>query len=81
MNSRLRVLPLEDSPRDAELIRFTLEDGDFECDLVVVENRTDFTKQLSEGQFDLILSDYGLADYDGACEPFFSLWLSHEKSL
>jgi len=65
MNNRLRVLHLEDSPRDAELIRFTLEDGDFECDLVVVENKNDFTKQLSEGQFDVVLSDYGLADYDG----------------
>jgi signal transduction histidine kinase len=65
MTTQLRVLHLEDSPRDAELIRSTLEDGDFECDLVVVENRIDFTKQLSEGQFDVILSDYGLADYDG----------------
>ncbi len=65
MNSKLRVLHLEDSPRDAELIRSTLEDGDLACDLIVVESELDFTRHLSQGQFDLILSDYGLAGYDG----------------
>ncbi len=65
MNSKLRVLHLEDSPRDAELIRSTLEDGDFACDLIVADSEQDFTRHLAEGQFDLILSDYGLAGYDG----------------
>jgi signal transduction histidine kinase len=65
MKGRLRVLHLEDNPRDAELIRSTLEDGGFECDVVLVDSRSAFTKALTEGQFDIILSDFGLADYDG----------------
>src|SRR5256885_5834156 len=65
MKTRLRVLHLEDSPRDAELIRSTLEAGDFECDILLVEDRDSFTRALGQGQFDVILSDYGLVDYDG----------------
>jgi DNA-binding NtrC family response regulator len=72
MKPRLRVLHLEDNSRDAELIRSTLEDGGFECDVVVVDNRKDFTTALTQGQFDIILSDFGLGDYDGLAALEFS---------
>src|SRR6185436_5456089 len=65
MKSRLRVLHLEDNPRDAELIRSSLESGGLECDFILTDSRSAFTKALAEDRFDVILSDYGLADYDG----------------
>jgi len=58
MNSKLRVLHLEDSPADAELFVPTLRTGTLSV-FGRGENKDHFTKQLSEGQFDVILSDYG----------------------
>ncbi len=65
MKTKLCVLHLEDNPRDAELIRSMLEAGEFECEILLVDKEAEFTRALAAGRFDVILSDYRLADYDG----------------
>ncbi|HTD67258.1 MAG TPA: PAS domain S-box protein, partial [Candidatus Limnocylindria bacterium] len=65
MNTPLRILHLEDSPRDAELIHSTLEAESLGCDVTHVKNREEFEKALEQDRFHIILSDYGLPHYDG----------------
>ncbi len=62
---KLRILLLEDSLLDTELIQAHLSDGGLDCELVRVETRTDFLRALEQDAFDLILSDYSLPAFDG----------------
>ena len=62
---KLRILLLEDSLLDTELIQVNLTDGAIDCELVRVETRTDFLAALENDAFDLILSDYSLPAFDG----------------
>lgn len=61
----IRILHLEDSACDAELIAAKLETGDLKCAITLTVNESQYTKALAQGQFDLILCDYNLVDYDG----------------
>jgi PAS domain S-box-containing protein len=61
----LRVLHLEDSPRDAERIRHQLAKGGLSCHIVLVDNRDRFEAALTQEPFDLVLCDYNLPGYDG----------------
>ncbi|MBD1836878.1 response regulator [Coleofasciculus sp. FACHB-501] len=61
----LRILLLEDSLLDTELIYANLSNGGIDCELVQVETRTDFVTALETDSFDLILSDYSLPSFDG----------------
>ena len=61
----VRILHLEDSPRDAELIQDKLEADGLACDIVRVDSRDRFEAALAGDSFDLILCDYNLPDYDG----------------
>src|SRR6478609_9376112 len=65
MKSRLRILYLEDDPRDSELVQQTLESEGFECYVTRVEREVDFRASLEQGEFDLILADYILPSFDG----------------
>src|SRR6202163_2532322 len=65
MELPLRVLHLEDDPRDAELVQETLETGGIVCHVKRVEAETDFVASLQQGGFDLILADYTLPSFDG----------------
>lgn len=65
MLSRIRILHLDDSPRDAELIGDKLELGGLDCEFVRVVDRAGFEAALTNDSFDVILSDYNLPDYDG----------------
>lgn len=62
---KLRILLLEDSLLDKELIQTHLTDGGVECELVRVETRTDFVTALEKDSFELILADYSLPAFDG----------------
>jgi CheY-like chemotaxis protein len=65
MPSPLRVLHLEDSPRDAEVIRHKLAAEGVSCDITLVSTKDGFEAALRRELFDLILCDYNLAGYDG----------------
>jgi PAS domain S-box-containing protein len=65
MKSQLRILHLEDDPRDAELIQDTLETDGIRCSVQRVETEADFVASLQKGEFDLILADYTLPSFDG----------------
>src|ERR1051325_596531 len=75
MKAQLRVLHLEDNPRDAELIRSMFEDEGLACDFIVAGCREAFAASLASAPFDLILSDFSLPDYDGIS----ALKLAREK--
>ena len=66
MDKELRILMLEDSAADAELVQFELEDAKIAFTAKVVMSEADFARELRESPPDLILSDYNLPNYDGA---------------
>jgi CheY-like chemotaxis protein len=61
----LRILLLEDSPIDYELIQMYLSEGEIQAEVMRVETETDFLNALVNAQLDLILSDYSLPAFDG----------------
>ena len=65
MKSPLRILYLEDDPRDAELVQETLASDGIGCHVTRVETEADFIASLEQGGFDLILADYTLPSFDG----------------
>src|SRR5262247_1101354 len=65
MPSPLRILHLEDDPRDAELLQAKLETEGILCHVIRVETQVDFCAATEQGGFDLILADYTLPSFDG----------------
>ena len=67
MNHPIRLLHLEDDPRDAELIRLKLKAEGLSCDIMWVNDRKAFESALAQESFDVVLSDYDLKlpDFDG----------------
>jgi len=60
----MRILHLEDSPPDAELVRELLVQEWPECEVTTVSTRDRYLGEL-RGNYDLILSDFGLVGFDG----------------
>ena len=65
MTTTLRVLHLEDSPKDAELIQMRLTKEGIACTVLLVSTRNDFVNALAQQVFDVILSDYNVPGFDG----------------
>jgi two-component system cell cycle sensor histidine kinase/response regulator CckA len=65
MKSPLRILHLEDSCTDAEMVESLLEADGIPCEIRRVETCDGFEAALGEGEFDLIISDFALPSYDG----------------
>jgi len=65
VTSPLRILLLEDDPRDAELVRDLLEADDVACDIIRAQTRDGFVAALDDPEIDLILADYQLPSFDG----------------
>jgi two-component system, cell cycle sensor histidine kinase and response regulator CckA len=61
----VRVLHLEDSPRDADIIGHKLTVENVSCEIEVADCRERFEAALARGSFDVILCDYNLPGYDG----------------
>jgi DNA-binding NtrC family response regulator len=61
----LRVLSLEDDPKDTELIQELLGTEDIICEITRVETQKEFLASLDQGGVDLILADYTLPSFDG----------------
>ncbi|MBV8228310.1 MAG: response regulator [Verrucomicrobia bacterium] len=65
MKSQLRILYLEDDPKDAELVQETLAIDGISSEVTRVETEAEFIASLQKGGFDLILADYTLPSFDG----------------
>lgn len=65
MRRPLRVLHLEDNPRDAEIVRHRLEADGLSCTILVVQAKDTFEAALRDDDYDLVISDYNLPGYDG----------------
>jgi PAS domain S-box-containing protein len=64
MSRPLRVLILEDNPKDAELAVRELRRSGFEPDWCRVDTEKDYLTNLDD-DFDIILSDYAMPQFDG----------------
>jgi len=61
----LRILHLEDSLLDAELVAARLSESGLACDICLVDAEREFTAALDREGLDLILADYSLPTFDG----------------
>lgn len=64
-NRPLRVIYLEDSPADRELVEGLLKEEKLASEFIMVDRRDQFVEAVEAGNFDLILSDYSLPSFDG----------------
>ncbi len=62
----LKVLLLEDSNLDAELVLHQLTEGGIRCVAEQVHSRAGFEAALARGGWDVILADYSLPGFDGS---------------
>jgi len=65
MNTKLRILILEDVPEDAELIKRILSKAKLQFTARTVDNKKDFLKELKDFLPDIILSDYTMPEFTG----------------
>jgi PAS domain S-box-containing protein len=65
MSRSLRILSIEDDPKDTELIQAQLEAEDFRCAVTRVDTQAALLTSLQQGGIDLILADYTLPSFDG----------------
>lgn len=63
--SELRILLLEDTPEDAELIQRALRKADIPFVVKRVDTEARFIQELQEFQPDIVLSDFNLPGYNG----------------
>ncbi len=77
MEKRIKLLMLEDSKEDAEIIRNELSKTGFDFVIKLVDNKTDFEKTLIEFEPEIILSDYLMPGFNGLA----ALKLVKEKAL
>src|SRR2546428_13296256 len=77
MPTPLKLLILEDSAFDAELEVGKLQAAGYECDWQQVQTREEFEASLDRPEFELILADYNLPNFDGLS----ALGLLRERGL
>ena len=65
MNDAVRLVLLEDSDIDAEMLETVLRRGIPAHVLRRARNRAEFAEAMEAGGFDLVLADYSLPDFDG----------------
>src|ERR1700676_2796140 len=65
MRHPLRILSIEDDPKDTELIQGLLETEGIVCEVTRVDTEASLWDLLKQGEVDLILSDYTLPSFDG----------------
>ena len=62
---KLRILHVEDSPADSELIHRNLRQNGIEAEIILVDSRAGFERSLAEESVDLVISDYTMPQWDG----------------
>ena len=65
MKRKIKILHLEDSFKDSELIQSLVESGEIDHEYFVAENEKDYINILETENIDIILSDYSLPHYNG----------------
>src|SRR6202165_45999 len=65
MRHTLRILSIEDDPKDTELIQDLLETEGIVCEVTRVDTEASLRDLLKQGEVDLILADYSLPLFDG----------------
>jgi signal transduction histidine kinase/PAS domain-containing protein len=73
MRNSLRILSIEDDPKDTELIQDLLEIEGMVCELTRVDTQAAFAASLEQGGIDLILADYSLPSFDGISALKFAM--------
>lgn len=63
MNGHLKILLLEDSPADVDLIKRVLMKHDFIFSINVVSTKSDFERKIFEFDPDIVLSDHSLPQF------------------
>ena len=63
MNKHIRVLHIDDSRLDRELVRDALEDSGFQ--ITEATTREEFEKAFSDQDFDIVLSDFNILSFSG----------------
>ena len=64
MSTSIRVLLVEDSPDDAELLLCALRDGGYDLTYERVDTAAAMTAALAQQPWDLIISDYAMPQFD-----------------
>jgi DNA-binding NtrC family response regulator len=77
MSPSYRILHVEDSPDDAELVAFALRGALFKAHLTRVDTEPEFIAQLDEATPDVVLCDYDLPRFSAGR----ALQILHERSL
>ncbi|MBU3947465.1 MAG: PAS domain S-box protein [Proteobacteria bacterium] len=62
---KLKILNLEDSPNDSELIEEILSEAGIECEIILTDTEEGFISEIEKGCVDIILADYTLPSFDG----------------
>jgi PAS domain S-box-containing protein len=65
MNKSLRILHLEDDPDFSALVQVLLEKEGIKTELALVSSRSEFETAVTRPDFDVILADYLLPNYNG----------------
>jgi PAS domain S-box-containing protein len=73
MRKPLRILSIEDDPKDVELIQNLLETEDIVCEATRIDSQAALLASLEQGGFDLILADYSLPSFDGISALKFAM--------
>jgi signal transduction histidine kinase len=61
----LRILHLEDNPNDRALVEMALVQEGLNCQFLRVQNGPEFESAISQGGFDLVISDFTMPSYSG----------------
>jgi len=64
LTNKIKILHLEDTPEDAELIARELKKAKIDARIVVVNDRAKFARALDNFIYDIILSDHSLGSFD-----------------
>jgi PAS domain S-box-containing protein len=65
MEKKIKILHLEDSIKDFELMHSIIESGEIKHEYFLTDNEKDYKNILNTEIIDIILSDYNMPDYSG----------------